>query len=108
MKGEKLWQRTISESICEIAFTIGSRHGIKTRTVRQKLWVQRVDLPAGKGKTVAATSIIAREFDAPAGVKPIEWRGLTSRSEASLDDAIELIDWCRTSRRRWGQLRIAA
>ncbi|WP_425476451.1 IS4 family transposase [Cupriavidus sp. BIC8F] len=97
--GEKLWQRTISgKPIGEIAFTMGSRHGVKARTVRQQLWVQRVDLPAGKGKTVAATSIVAREFDAPAGVKPIEWRLLTNRSAASLDDAIELIDWYRA---RW-------
>jgi len=58
-----------------------------------KLWVQRVDLLAGKGKTVSATSIVARDFDAPAGVKPIEWRLLKNLSAASLDDAIELIDW---------------
>jgi len=97
--GEKLWQRTVSgKPVGEIAFTMGSRHGVKARTVRQQLWVQRVDLPAGKGKTVVATSIVAREFDAPAGVKPIEWRLLTNRSAASLDDAIELIDWYRA---RW-------
>ena len=97
--GEKLWQRTAGgKPVGEIAFTMGSRHGVKARTVRQQLWVQRVDLPAGKGKTVAATSIVAREFDAPAGVKPIEWRLLTNRSAASLDDTIELIDWYRA---RW-------
>lgn len=97
--GEKLWQRTADgKPVGEIAFTMGSRHGVKARTVRQQLWVQRVDLPAGKGKTVAATCIVAREFDAPAGVKPIEWRLLTNRAAANLDDAIELIDWYRA---RW-------
>jgi len=97
--GEKLWQRTADgKPVGEIAFTMGSRHGVKARTVRQQLWVQRVDLPAGKGKTVTATSIVAREFDAPAGVKPIEWRLLTNRAVATLDDAIELIDWYRA---RW-------
>lgn len=97
--GEKLWQRTASgEPVGEIAFTMGSRHGVKARTVRQQLWMQRVELPAGKGKTVAATSIVAREFDAPDGVKPVEWRLLTNRVAAGLDDAIELIDWYRA---RW-------
>ncbi|MFJ4293625.1 IS4 family transposase [Cupriavidus sp. NPDC089707] len=97
--GEKLWQRTGSgKPVGEIAFTMGSRHGVKARTVRQQLWMQRVELPAGKGKTVAATSIIAREFDVPAGVKPIEWRLLTNRVADSLDEAIELIDWYRA---RW-------
>lgn len=97
--GEKLWQRTADgKPVGAIAFTMGSRHGVKARTVRQQLWVQRVDLPAGKGKTVAATCILAREFDAPAGVKPIEWRLLTNRAAANLDDAIELIDWYRA---RW-------
>ncbi|MGO4610730.1 IS4 family transposase, partial [Variovorax sp. 2RAF20] len=80
------------------AFTMGSRHGVKARTVRQHLWVQRVDLPAGQGKTVAATCILAREFAAPAGVTPIEWRLLTNRAAANLDDAIELIAWYRA---RW-------
>lgn len=97
--GDKLWQRTSSgRCVGEIAFTMGSRHGVKARTVRQQLWVQRIELPAGKGKTVSATCIVAREFDAPAGVKPIEWRLLTNRVAASLDDAIELIDWYRA---RW-------
>jgi hypothetical protein len=97
--GEKLWQCTASgKPVGEIAFTMGSRHGIKARTVRQQLWMQRVDLPAGEGKTVAATSIVAREFDAPDGVKPVEWRLLTNRVATNLDDAIELIDWYRA---RW-------
>lgn len=62
------------------------------------MWMQRIELPAGKGKTVAVTSIVAREFDAPAGIKPIEWRLLTNRVAVSLDDAIELIDGYRA---RW-------
>ena len=97
--GDKLWQRTSSgTAVGEITFTMGSRHGVKARTVRQQLWMERVELPAGKGKTVAATCIIAREFNAPAGIKPIEWRLLTNRLAANLDDAIELIAWYRA---RW-------
>jgi hypothetical protein len=53
---------------------MAARHGVKARTVRQQLRVRKVELPAGKGKTVSATCIIAREIDAPVGAKPIEWR----------------------------------
>lgn len=43
-------------------------------------------------------AIVAREFDAQDGIKPVEWRLLTNRVVANLDDAIELIDWYRA---RW-------
>jgi hypothetical protein len=65
--------------IGEIDFTMGSRHGVKAREVCQRLWLRRMELPAGQGRSVAATCLVAREFDAPAGVKPIEWRLLTNR-----------------------------
>jgi hypothetical protein len=41
---------------------------------------------------------VAREVDAPAGVKPVEWRLLTNRAAATLAQASELIDWYRA---RW-------
>jgi hypothetical protein len=41
---------------------------------------------------------VAREFDAPGGVKPIEWRLLTNREATTLQEAIEPIDWYRA---RW-------
>jgi hypothetical protein len=41
---------------------------------------------------------VARELDAPTGVKPVEWRLLTNRAAPTLADAIELIDWYRA---RW-------
>jgi len=97
--GEKLWQHTTAGvSIGEIAFTMASRHGVKARAVRQQLWMERVTLPAGKGKMVVATCLVAREVGAPAGTKPIEWRLLTNREVADVNDAIELIDWYRA---RW-------
>lgn len=98
-EGAKLWSAASEgEAIGEIAFTMGSRHGVKAREVRQKVWLRRIELPADKGQTVAATCLVAREFDAPAGVKPIEWRLLTNREATSLQQAIELIDWYRA---RW-------
>lgn len=97
--GEKLWQHTgAGEPLGEISFAMAARHGVKARTVRQQLWVRKVDLPAGKGKTVSATCLIAREIDAPTGAKPIEWRLLTNRAAATLAAAVELIDWYRA---RW-------
>jgi hypothetical protein len=98
-EGDKLWERTSrGEAVGQIAFTMASRHGVKARTVRQHLWVQRVELPAGKGKCIAATCLVAREFEAPAGVKPIEWRLLTNRTASTVEEAVELIDWYRA---RW-------
>ena len=91
-------KRRRGEAIGEIAFTMGSRHGVKARQVRQHVWLRRIELPAGKGQSVAATCLVAREFDAPAGVKPIEWHLLTNREATTLQQAIELIDWYRA---RW-------
>lgn len=45
-----------------------------------------------------AVGEIARETDAPAGVKPIEWHLLTTREANTLADAVELIDWYRARR----------
>ena len=98
-EGAKLWSTTSEgEPIGEIGFTMGSRHGVKAREVRQHVWLRRVELPAEKGQSVVATCLVAREFDAPAGVKPIEWRLLTNREATTLQQATELIDWYRA---RW-------
>jgi hypothetical protein len=97
--GDKLWERTTTgESVGAIAFTMGARQGVKARAVRQQLWVERIALPAGKGRTVAASCIVAREIGAPPGIKPIEWRLLSNRIAVTAEDAIELIDWYRA---RW-------
>ncbi|WP_425220212.1 IS4 family transposase [Ralstonia solanacearum] len=98
-EGAKLWATaSVGEALGEIAFTMGSRHGVRARPVRQHVWLRRIELPAGDGRSVAATCLVAREFDAPAGVKPIEWRLLTNREATTLAQAIELIDWYRA---RW-------
>ncbi|XVK65292.1 IS4 family transposase (plasmid) [Ralstonia solanacearum] len=98
-EGAKLWAAASEgEALGEIAFTMGSRHGVRARPVRQHVWLRRIELPAGDGRSVAATCLVAREFDAPAGVKPIEWRLLTNREATTLAQAIELIDWYRA---RW-------
>ena len=98
-EGEKLWSRTCAgEPLGEISFVMRARHGVKARPVKQHLWAQRMDVPDGKRGTIPVTCVIAREFDAPAGVKPIEWRLLTNRTAACLDDVIELINWYRA---RW-------
>jgi hypothetical protein len=41
---------------------------------------------------------VAREVDAPASVKAVEWRLLTNRAAATLEQANELINWYRA---RW-------
>ena len=96
---EKLWPHTTQgEALGQIEFTLAARPGGKARVVRQQLWARRVELPAGKNKTVSATCVVAREYDAPPGVKPIEWRLLTNRDAADAAAVSELIDWYRA---RW-------
>ncbi|MEO7496433.1 MAG: IS4 family transposase [Massilia sp.] len=96
---EKLWTHaTQGAALGQIEFTLAARPGTKARVVRQHLWARRVELPAGKNKTVGATCIVAREIDAPAGVKPIEWRLLTNRVATHAAAVSELIDWYRA---RW-------
>lgn len=97
--GDKLWTHTCDgEPVGQIEFELRARPGVQARTVRQQLWRRRVELPAGKGKSVSATCVVAREYDAPAGVKPIEWRLLTNRIADTVAAVAELIDWYRA---RW-------
>jgi hypothetical protein len=96
---EKLWPHvTEGAPLGEIEFALPARPGAKARIVRQQLWARRVDLKAGKGTVVTATCIVAREYGAAAGVKPIEWRLLTNRVAGSAAEVVELIDWYRA---RW-------
>jgi hypothetical protein len=98
-EGTKLWAATTNGTpLGEISFTMGGREKQKAREVRQQLWAQRVLIGDGKKGQIEATCIVAREVDAPAGVKPVEWRLLTNRSANTLEQATELIDWYRA---RW-------
>jgi hypothetical protein len=98
--GGKLWDHTTAAApVGQIEFTMASRHGVKARPVRQQLWAQRVDLRNGAGAPLSVTSIVAREIDAPAGAKPVEWRLLTNRcADTTCAEVVELIDWYRA---RW-------
>ncbi|CAN7402427.1 IS4 family transposase [Pseudoduganella sp. LjRoot289] len=96
---EKLWPHTTEgAALGEIEFMLAARPGNKARIVRQHLWARRVELKAGKGKTVQATCIVAREYGALAGTKAIEWRLLTNRVATTAAEVAELIDWYRA---RW-------
>jgi hypothetical protein len=97
--GGKLWASvTAGAPLGEVGFTLPSRHGQKAREVRQQVWAKRVEVSDGKRGRVAATCIVAREVDAPAGVKPLDWRLLTHREASTFEAAAELIDWYRA---RW-------
>ena len=99
--GGKLWQRVLeSEPLGELTFVLDKRRGQKRRPVRQRLYAERVAVPDGRSrtKTVELTCVIAREVDAPAGAKPVEWRLLTNRTVERVEQAVELIDWYRA---RW-------
>jgi hypothetical protein len=98
-EGGKLWATVTAQApLGEVRFTLPARHGQKAREVRQQVWAKRVELSDGKRGRVSATCIVAREVDAPAGVKPLEWRLLTNREAATFEAAAERIDWYRA---RW-------
>ena len=98
--GDKLWAGLgASEPLGEIEFTLPAAPGRPSRRVRQTLYLQRGTLPARKGAPpVSVTALLAREEHPPAGEKAIEWRLLTNRPAATLEEAVELIEWYR---RRW-------
>ena len=98
-EGGKLWTDVLAGPVLgEIEFAMASRHGQAARTVRQQLRARSITLPDGTGNRLSVTCLIAKEMNAPAGVKPVEWRLLTNRSAENLDDLIELIEWYRC---RW-------
>jgi hypothetical protein len=95
-EGEKLWARVLAtEPLGEIRFTLPPGRGRRSREVRQAIYAHRVSFSDRRGGRVEATCVIAREIDAPAGVKPIEWRLLTNRRAETLEAAVELVDWYR-------------
>lgn len=97
--GDKLWSRTLAgEALGCIEFLMPSREGQKARKVRQHVWAERISLPDKQHGALDVTCVVAREVDAPPGVKSIEWRLVTNREVADFDDAVELIDWYRS---RW-------
>ena len=97
--GGKLWAEVLAGSaLGEIEFTMASRHGQAARTVRQQIRARTITLPDGKGARLSVTCLIAKEMNAPAGVKPVEWRLLTNRSAERFEALVELIEWYRC---RW-------
>lgn len=102
---EKLWATVeAQDSLAEICFALKSRRkgnkkdARKARPVSQQIFVKRVILPDGKGGTVQAHCLIAKEIDPPAGEEAVVWRLLTNRDISTPEAAIELIDWYRA---RW-------
>jgi hypothetical protein len=98
-EGEKLWEFTSKEAaLGEICFTMPRCGAQQARPVRQQLWARPVEIGDGKRARISVTCIVAREIDAPEGVKPLEWRLLTNRQACTADQVVELIDWYRA---RW-------
>jgi hypothetical protein len=97
--GGKLFDSTCQgEPLGEITFTMPARDEQKARVVQQQLWSKQVSITAGEAGTIDVTCIIAREINAPANVKPVEWRLLTNRRADTLEEAVGLIEWYRV---RW-------
>jgi hypothetical protein len=57
---------------------LGARENRPIRKVRQQLWARRMEVGNGKGGRLSVTCVAAREVNAPAGTKAVEWRLLTN------------------------------
>ena len=98
-QGGKLWPTVLAAApLGEIEFSLPARSNRPARLIRQTLYVRCVELPDGRGGTIPVRCLIAKELGAPPGQQAIEWRLLTNRTVATLDDAAQLIDWYRC---RW-------
>lgn len=98
-QGGKLWPAVLAATpLGDIEFTLPERPNRPARAVRQTLHVRPVDLPDGQGGMMPVTCLIARETGVPEGQKAVEWRLLTNRVVATLEEAAQLIDWYRC---RW-------
>lgn len=98
-QGGKLWPAVLAATpLGDIEFTLPERPNRPARAVRQTLHAHPVDLPDGQGGMMPVTCLIARETGVPEGQKAVEWRLLTNRVVATLEEAAQLIDWYRC---RW-------
>jgi hypothetical protein len=98
-EGGKLWDTVLGGApLGQLEFTMAARQGLAARKIRQQVWVESFDLRDSQGGRFPVTCIIAKEIEAPAGCKPVEWRLLSNRTLENFEAAIELIDWYRC---RW-------
>lgn len=98
-EGGKLWANVLAGApLGDIEFEMVARQGQTARQVKQQVFSSTVSLPDGEGGQLSVTCLIAREINAPADCKPVEWRLLTNRTAESFEAVIELINWYRC---RW-------
>jgi hypothetical protein len=98
-EGDTLWERLAQALIQgEVSFTLPARPNRPSRPVVLTVRVESVTVQPRGGDPVQVTALRAREESAPVGVKPLDWRLLTNRPVATLDQAAELIQWYGT---RW-------
>lgn len=97
--GSKLWISVSEQPVLdEVSFMVEARHGVKKRTVRQRLCSKRVSIKDGENGMVEKSCMIVREVGAPKGIKPVEWRLQTNGLAETLEGVVGLIDWYRA---RW-------
>ena len=97
-EGSVLTALSEAPALGEIAFALAPGRGRKARMVTQHVSVVRSLVRLTGNQTTTLTVVEAREYDAPAGEKPVCWRLLTNRQIDDLAQAAELIDWYRS---RW-------
>lgn len=98
-EGGKLW-RCLDQApvLGQVSFEMPAGRGRQARRVTQRIRVERITLSDGAKGHLPVTCLLAEEVDPPAGVKPVVWQLLSNREVATLEQAVQLIDWYRA---RW-------
>ncbi|WP_440870589.1 hypothetical protein [Thiocystis violacea] len=73
-------------------FSLPAGPGRRAREIRQELYAQHVSLSSRRDATLEVTCVIAREVDAPPGIKAIEWHLLSNRPVETLVAFVDLVD----------------
>ena len=95
----KLWDRlAAAPALGEVRFLLPAAPGRQARQVTQTLRVERVMLQPARGVAVEVTALLAEEVNPPPGEQPVVWRLLSNRPVATLEQALEWIEWYRA---RW-------
>jgi hypothetical protein len=100
---QRLWQTMQDRKVDAVQVLQVPRQGSRAeRQAQMEIRYAAVTLvaPAGKkGQALPVWAVLARERDAPDGVKPLEWMLLTTVEVSSVEQACERLMWYS---RRWG------
>jgi hypothetical protein len=101
---ERLWPTLQAQPVAGVmALEVPRQGNRKARRAQLEIRVAAVSLQAPQGHRgkppVAVWAVLAQERDAPAQVRPLEWMLLTTVPVATIEQAVEKLQWYA---QRWG------